>query len=84
MSVSKKNASASAPSASWIDEAIRDLPPILTLAETAKALRMSVRHLRRVVDSGRLRTLRATEATTARVLVPRAEVGRYLADMVRP
>jgi hypothetical protein len=67
-----------------IADAVAALLPIATLPEVAKVARFSVRHLRRFVDQGRLKTLRATESGSSRVLVPRNAVGDLLRSLVRP
>jgi excisionase family DNA binding protein len=66
-----------------IQDAMQGLPPILRLAEVAALTRTSVRTLQRHIASGRLRTLKAVEEGPSRVLVARAEVGRFLESMVR-
>ncbi|MES1186900.1 MAG: helix-turn-helix domain-containing protein [Myxococcales bacterium] len=64
------------PHIDWIAETVADLPPLATAAEAAKALRTSPRNLRRHVAAGRLKALRAEEAGSSRVLIPRAEIAR--------
>ncbi|HVW26229.1 MAG TPA: hypothetical protein VHC69_12725 [Polyangiaceae bacterium] len=85
MPAQKREPSTQAPTEPpWVAEAIRDLPPICKLPEVARVTRFSVRHLRRYIDAGQLRTLRATTGGSSRLLVARAEVGRFLAGMVQP
>lgn len=67
-----------------ITEIENSLPALATADEAAKALRMSGRNLRRLVVAGRITALRAKESSTSRVLIPRAEVGRYLRSLVSP
>jgi hypothetical protein len=43
---------------------------------------MSPRTVRRLIRAGSLVAVRATEAGSARVLVPRGEIRRYLASLV--
>ncbi len=66
-----------------IADAVKSLPPLCTVKEASTVLRISERHLRRMVDAGRLRTLKNVDAGSSRVLVPRTELGRLLAEMVR-
>lgn len=62
----------------WIAEAVAELKPLVTGAEAADALRVSRRTLARYVATGRLRALRADDAGSSRVLIPRSEVARFL------
>jgi len=82
--VTTRSAKSPDPTTEYIDDAIRDLPAICRLPEVARVTRFSERHLRRFIADGRLRTLRATEAGSSRVLVPRAAVGDLLRGLVRP
>ena len=66
------------PNPDWVEEALADAPPLLTVPEAAKLLRMSVRSFYRLVSTGRLKAFRAADAGSSRHLVPRSEVGRYL------
>lgn len=69
------------PSIDWISETVADLPPLTTAAEAAKALRTSPRNLRRHVAAGRLKSLRAEESGSSRVLIPRSEIVRFLRSL---
>ena len=62
----------------WISEAVAALKPLATLNEASAVLRTSPRNLRRLIASGRIQSLRATDTGSSRVLIPRAEVARYL------
>lgn len=65
----------------WIAAAIEPLPPIATIAEVCKALRVSDSTVRRLVALGYIRTIRTREAGSARVLFPREAVAAYLATL---
>lgn len=67
-----------------INEIEASLPALATANEAARALRMSGRNLRRLIVAGRITALRAQESGSSRVLIPRAEVGRYLRSLVQP
>jgi hypothetical protein len=62
----------------WIQDTVGQLPSLATLAETAEALRMSVRNVHRLVARGRLIAVRAGAGGSSRVLVPRAQIARFL------
>lgn len=64
-----------------ISEIENSLPALATANEAAKVLRMSGRNLRRMIVAGRISALRARESGSSRVLVPRAEIGRYLRSL---
>jgi len=68
----------STPHTDWISDVVADLPALATAAETSKALRTSPRNLRRHIAAGRLVAIRAEESGSSRVLVPRAEIERFL------
>jgi len=53
------------------------LPLLATIVEVADLLRVNPRTLKRYIASGRIRSVRA-DAGSSRVLIPRAEVERYL------
>ncbi len=65
----------------WIDEAIADLPPILTVKEACSVLRTCNRNLRRMISAGRLHAVRPVESGSSRLLIPRASVERYLRSL---
>jgi excisionase family DNA binding protein len=67
-------------STSWVDDAVRDFPPIATIAETVKYLRISERDFYRAVAAGRIKTIRRN-GPGSRVIVPRASVREYLAAL---
>jgi hypothetical protein len=74
----------------WLADALRDAPPILTIEEVSALTRLDPRSIRRFVAAGRIKTtLRSTVGTgptggSARLLFPRAEVGRFLTTLVQP
>jgi excisionase family DNA binding protein len=65
----------------WVTDATAHLPPLLRINEVGAALRTHVRTVRRLIAAGRIRALRSREAGSSRVLVPRAEVARYLQSL---
>lgn len=65
----------------WVSDALRDVPPILTLQEAADLLRMHPRTLRRAVARGQLVALRTQPAHalgSARLHFARASVATFL------
>lgn len=68
----------------WIADIIAGLAPLVTASEAATALRTSTRTLRRMVVDGRIGALRAKEAGSSRVLIPRCEIESYLRGRVAP
>jgi len=62
----------------WIAETISGLPALTTAAEASAVLRTTPRNLRRHIAAGRIRAIRAEESGSSRVLVPRAELERFL------
>ena len=73
---------------SHLNEAIAEieasLPALATASEAANALRCSPRHLRRLIVAGRIGAMRERESGSSRVIIPRAEIGRYLRSLVSP
>ena len=67
-----------------ITEIENSLPVLATANEAAKVLRTSGRNIRRMIVAGRITALRAQESGSSRVLIPRAEIGRYLRGLVCP
>ena len=67
-----------------INEIEAGLPALATASEAANALRTSPRNLRRLIVAGRLGAMRKRESGSSRVLIPRAEIGRYLRSLVSP
>ena len=65
----------------WAIEAVSTLPAIAKIAEVSAAIRMCPRTIRRLVETGQLRAVKAREAGSARLLFPRTEVARYLASL---
>lgn len=68
------------PAPAWLEDVLRDAPPILTITEACALTRMSPRTLRRYAAAGRVRTLRAGDGA-CRLLFPRAAVGELLRGM---
>lgn len=65
----------------WIAEVLDGLPPLLTLGELAKTLRVSQRTVRRLIDAGRLFRVRSRETGPSRVLIPRSSLREYLRSL---
>jgi excisionase family DNA binding protein len=65
----------------WVADVVAKLHPLCTAGEAANALRTSTRNLRRMIADGRLGAVRAVESGSSRVLVPRAEIERYLRSL---
>lgn len=65
----------------WVCDVVASLQPLVTVAEAARALRMSERNLRRLIVAGRIVRLRARESGSSRVLIPRREIERYLRSL---
>lgn len=68
-------------SADWIADAVGTLKPLATVNETCAVLRTSTRNLRRMIATGRLKSVRARESGSSRVLVPRVEIEHYLRSL---
>lgn len=69
------------PSPAWVSEVTACLPPLARLNEVASAIRMCPRTIRRLIACGRLVAIRDGDSGPARVLIPRAEVARYLTSL---
>jgi len=65
----------------WIADAVSGLAPLVTISEAGAVLRTSVRNMRRIVSAGRLASLKQCEGGSSRVLIPRAELERYLRSL---
>jgi excisionase family DNA binding protein len=62
----------------WIEEALCDLPKVLTVKEALGVLRMSSRNLYRLVQLGRIHAVRPSEVGSSRLLIPRTSLESYL------
>jgi hypothetical protein len=65
----------------WIDEAVGGLPPLVTTEETLKLLRICRRTFYKLVSLGKIKTLKQSTAHSAKHMVPRAEIARYLRSL---
>jgi excisionase family DNA binding protein len=66
----------------WIADAVASLPPIARIEEVAAVIRMSRHTILRLIARGQLRAVKGASASgPARVLIPRAEVARYLQSL---
>jgi excisionase family DNA binding protein len=59
---------------------VAELPPILSVDETAKVLRISRRTLGKLLALKRIKTIRYTTGGSARVLIPRTSIEAFLAE----
>lgn len=65
--------------ADWVRDVVAKLPPLATISETAKTLRMSARTVSRLLAQGRLNAVRTgVGGGSSRVLIARAEIARFL------
>jgi excisionase family DNA binding protein len=62
----------------WVAAAVGHLPSLVTVAEVVAVLRLSRRHLYRLVAAGKLMAVRHTEGGSSPLLIPRASIERYL------
>lgn len=63
----------------WIDDVVTGLPTLVSISESAKALRMSARNVSRLLARGHLRAVRTgIGGGSSRVLIARAEIARFL------
>jgi excisionase family DNA binding protein len=65
----------------WVGEALSGLPPMVTTSEATTLLRTSRRNLYRLVARGRLHAVRAAEAGSSPLLIPRSSLERYLRSL---
>jgi len=68
--------------ADWIADTVAGLAPLTTASEAAAALRTSPRNLRRMIVDGRIHAVRAKDAGSSRVLIPRASIESYLRGLL--
>lgn len=61
----------------WVAAATAELPALLTIAETATYLRMSMRQVYRLADAGRI-VMISKGGEGSRRLVPKAAIAKYL------
>lgn len=57
---------------------VADLPRLVTVNETAERLRITARHVRRLIAVGQIRPLHVGTAFRGRVVIPREEIARIL------
>ncbi len=62
--------------------AVAELPPLIPLKQASELLAVSDRTIRRWASIGRLSVLRTTRARGGKVLIPRFQLERLLAQMV--
>lgn len=65
----------------WVADATKDLPPFLTKDEIVAFLRVSLRSVDRLLDSGRLTRIKPVNgAPRGRCLIARASIVRLLVE----
>ncbi len=74
-------ASTGKPMPDWVREAVAQLPPLVPEGVFASLLSVDERTSRRWRAAGRIRGIKTTEGGSGRILYPRAEVARFLADL---
>jgi excisionase family DNA binding protein len=62
----------------WIDELVESQPYLLTTMEAATVLRVSTRHVYRLIAAERLERIRPTESGSSPLLIPRSSIEAYL------
>lgn len=67
----------------FLEDIARNLPLTLSTEELAQVLRVSRRTAQRIMSSGAVRTIRTMSTGSARVMVPRSEVLRWLTQHAR-
>ncbi len=65
----------------WVADAVAELPPLVTEARAAELLGVSRRTLRSWRAAGRLSGVKTTASQSGRVIYPRAELARFLAEL---
>lgn len=64
----------------WIDDALADVPALATADEVRAVLRLSRRHLYRLLAAGKLHAVKMGVGSS-RVLIPRSALRDFLANM---
>ena len=72
------NTPAPAPAHDWVDTVVAQLPPLATTTETAAALRLSRRQLKRYEALGKIKAIHHGTGGSARAFFPRDQVAAYL------
>lgn len=62
---------------------INGLPPILTVEEAAKFMRLSTRTVRRLFYDGHLQVIKCGVKKSSRVLVPRGSIYRWMLEATK-
>lgn len=65
-------------------ELYKDLPYTLTRAEALVVMGISLRTLSRAIDAGELRVVKTAPGRGGRVVIPRAEVIRWMSARMAP
>ena len=68
----------------WAGDAVAHLPQIIPIREVAEFLNRSRRQLRRDIRRGRLRALKTSQSGSGRVLVTRAALAQFVANLIEP
>ncbi len=69
------------PNEDWVAEALAGLPALLTVQEAMPVIRTSRRQFYRLVASGKIHAIKATEAQPGRLLIPRGSLEKYLRSL---
>jgi excisionase family DNA binding protein len=64
----------------WIGEVIADLPKLCTSEEVCGVLRITPRHLYRLVSAGKITAVKSADAGKSRLIIPRASVEAWLRE----
>lgn len=64
----------------YLEDLRASLAPLLLVGEAAEAMRMHPRTLQKFIARGVIKAVRAQQAGSSRVLVPRSEVIRFLTE----
>lgn len=65
---------------SWVDDALRDYPPLGTVKQFIELTNMSEREFYRLKAMGRIKTVQRNGDRT-RIMIPRASVRAYLESL---
>ena len=78
MSGSKRRTAREIADAEYIQDSLSHLPPVMTVAEAAEAIKLSKRHVLRLIARGSIRVLRTGASARSRVLIPRQSLIEFL------
>lgn len=64
----------------WIGEVIADLPKLCTAEEVCGVLRITPRHLYRLVAAGKITAVKPADGGKSRLIIPRSSVEAWLRE----